>query len=47
MNRDGSALLSYLLFEKSFCRELIALGYQDTMPRSKEILQFLGFDTTD
>ena len=47
MNRDGSALLSYLLFEKSFCRALIELGYQDTMPRSKEILQFLGFDTTD
>ena len=47
MNHDGSALLSYLLFEEPFCRALIELGYQDTMPRSKEILQFLGFDTTD
>ncbi|SEK32533.1 patatin-like phospholipase family protein [Nitrosovibrio tenuis] len=42
MRRDGSALLSYVLFEESFCRALIELGYQDTLPRRSEILQFIG-----
>jgi len=42
MRRDGSALLSYVLFEESFCRALIELGYQDTIPRRSEILQFIG-----
>ncbi|HEX8873565.1 MAG TPA: patatin-like phospholipase family protein [Nitrosospira sp.] len=42
MRRDGSALLSYVLFEEPFCRALIELGYQDTMPRRSEILQFIG-----
>ncbi|SOD39918.1 NTE family protein [Nitrosovibrio sp. Nv4] len=41
MRRDGSALLSYVLFEEPFCRALIELGYQDTMPRRSEILQFI------
>ncbi|HTJ54573.1 MAG TPA: patatin-like phospholipase family protein [Nitrosospira sp.] len=42
MRRDGSALLSYVLFEESFCRALIELGYQDTMRRMPQILQFIG-----
>ncbi|WP_025040795.1 patatin-like phospholipase family protein [Nitrosospira briensis] len=41
MRRDGSALLSYVLFEEPFCRALIELGYQDTTPRKSEILQFI------
>lgn len=45
MKRDGSALLSYVLFEEPFCRALIELGYQDTMPRRSEILQFLCAET--
>lgn len=45
MGRDGSSLLSYVLFEEPFCRALIELGYQDTIPRTAEILQFLGVDT--
>ncbi|ALP54463.1 Patatin [Candidatus Tenderia electrophaga] len=41
LNRDGTSLLSYLLFEKAFCRELIALGYADTIKRREEITTFL------
>jgi len=40
-NRNGSNLVSYLLFEKPFCRELIDLGYKDAMHRKEEILRFL------
>jgi NTE family protein len=45
MRRDGSALLSYVLFEEPFCRALIELGYQDAMPRKSQILQFLCANT--
>ena len=41
--RSGSNLLSYLLFEKSFCRELLKLGYADTMARQEDLTAFLGW----
>lgn len=41
MGRSGSNLVSYLLFEKPFCRALISLGYKDTTQRKEEILKFI------
>jgi len=43
LQRGGSVLLSYLLFEKSYCRALIQLGYKDTMGRKDDLLAFLGY----
>ncbi len=40
LNRSGSNLASYLLFEESFCRALIDLGYQDTISRESEVKEF-------
>ena len=37
LNRSGSNLASYLLFEESFCRALIDLGYEDTVSRQTEV----------
>ncbi|MBI4293266.1 MAG: patatin-like phospholipase family protein [Betaproteobacteria bacterium] len=42
MNTNGANLVSYLLFERGFCRALIDLGYQDTLARRTEVLEFLG-----
>ena len=47
MGRDGSTLLSYVLFEEPFCRALIELGHQDTMQRKDEILRFIGVSASD
>jgi hypothetical protein len=43
LNRAGSNLASYLLFEHSFCRALIELGYQDTVRRDAEVREFFHF----
>ncbi|MGQ0544547.1 MAG: patatin-like phospholipase family protein [Betaproteobacteria bacterium] len=40
LNRSGSNLASYLLFEEPFCRALIDLGYQDTLAREEEVRAF-------
>ncbi len=40
MARSGSNLASYLLFEESFCRALVDLGYQDTVARETEVRSF-------
>ena len=41
MNRKGSALASYLLFEQEYTCALIDLGYADTMARREEVLAFM------
>jgi NTE family protein len=43
MRRSGANLLSYVLFERSYCRALIRLGYQDTMARKDELTAFFGY----
>jgi NTE family protein len=40
-NPGGNQLLSYLLFEGAFTRELIALGYADGLQRRDELREFL------
>jgi NTE family protein len=42
LSRSGANLASYLLFEESFCRALIDLGYQDTMSREAEVNEFFS-----
>jgi NTE family protein len=42
MNGNGGALTSYLLFEQAYTRNLIELGYADTLSRSDEVRRFLG-----
>ena len=40
----GANLISYLLFEKDYCRALIGLGYADAMLRRREILEFIAME---
>ena len=49
LNSSGSELMSYLIFQSSFTREVIELGYQDAMAQSGKMLNFLHgseIDTT-
>ena len=41
-NSAGTMLLSYLLFERGYTRELIALGRSDARARAEEIRKFLA-----
>ncbi len=41
MNRNGGALISYLLFERAYTCALIDLGYRDTLEKRQEVLKFL------
>ncbi len=37
---EGSNILSYLLFEKNYCKRLIKLGYDDALNKKSEIQHF-------
>lgn len=43
-NSAGTQLLSYLLFERGYTRELIALGQSDVRSRAEEIRTFLALE---
>jgi NTE family protein len=38
----GTRVLSYLLFERGYCRDLMRLGFSDAMFQRRSILEFLG-----
>ncbi len=49
LNSSGSELMSYIMFQSAYTRELIELGYQDAMAQSHKILNFMQgqiLDTT-
>lgn len=41
----GELLLSYMLFDGHYCRDLIDLGKRDVRARREEVLRFLDYDT--
>jgi NTE family protein len=47
MNPGGSQLISYLLFESGFTRELIDMGYADAMEMEDDLRAFLFDQPTD
>lgn len=49
LNSSGSELMSYIMFQSNFTRELIELGYQDAMAQSNKLVDFMhgqALDTT-
>lgn len=45
-NNSESSIISYLLFEKNFCTELIKLGFEDAMEKENQIKHFLNLYPT-
>jgi len=43
-NDSESSIVSYLLFEKNYCRQLIKLGFEDTMEQETAIRKHLSLD---
>jgi NTE family protein len=42
--REGRPLMSYLMFDAPYCKELMELGYQDALASREQILHLLGYD---
>jgi NTE family protein len=47
LNRSGSQLLSYLLFEGKYCRDLIDLGMRDAQTQKDQLLAFINGEWID
>jgi NTE family protein len=47
LDARGAALASYLLFEKAYTRELVALGVEDTLARRDEVVAFFQWASPD
>jgi len=41
-NDSESSIISYLLFDKNYCKRLIKLGYEDALEKETQIRNFLG-----
>ena len=41
-NNSESSILSYLLFDKAYCKQLIKLGFEDALEQETKIRQFLN-----
>ncbi len=46
-HKGSSSVLSYLLFERGFCRDLIQHGYEDAMKQKDDILRFFCEEVTE
>ncbi len=44
LTREGRPLMSYLMFDAPFCKELLELGYQDGLMAREQILHLIGYD---
>ena len=44
LTREGRPLMSYLMFDAPFCKELLDLGYRDAMAAREQILHLIGYD---
>jgi NTE family protein len=44
LTREGRPLMSYLMFDAPYCKELMELGYQDALDSREQILHLLGYE---
>lgn len=47
INADESSFVSYLMFDRTYCRELISLGYADAMQKKEELQGFFAHRVRD
>ena len=44
LTREGRPLMSYLMFDAPYCKELMELGYDDGMAAREQVLHLIGYD---
>jgi NTE family protein len=42
--REGRPLMSYLMFDAPYCKELMELGYEDGLAARKQVMHLLGYE---